>query len=170
MKKEFSPWIATPAANIFNSITRKGVYPREWVTEYVTPIPKGSNHVENEEELRPISILPDLSRDYNSILVDWLLPIIKKRMDPAQLGGVKGCSVTHYLILLYNFLTSRTDSLPNEPKSIILALMDFQKGFTKIDHNKILIGLSDWNTPDWFLKIISSFLTGRKMIVRYKGA
>ena len=74
LKKEFSPWIATPATTICNSITRTGVYPRE---------------------LRPISILPDLSRDYNNILVDWLLPIIKKRMDPAQLGGIKGCSVTH---------------------------------------------------------------------------
>ena len=147
--KKFSPWIATPATTICNSITRTGVYPRE---------------------LRPISILPDLSRDYNNILVDWLLPIIKKRMDPAQLGGIKGCSVTQYLILLYKFLASRTDSFPNEPKSIILALIDFQKGFTKIDHNKILIRLSDWNTPGWLLKIIPSYLTGRKMVVRYRGA
>ena len=169
VKKEFSPWIATPATDIFNKITTTGEYPREWVTEYVTPIGKVPSP-ETEDDLRPISILPDLSRDYNNIIVDWLLPIIKKRMDPAQLGGVKGCSVSHYLILLYNFLMSRIDSSPNQPKSVILALIDFQKGFTKIDHNKILIRLSDWGTPGWLLKIISSYLTDRKIVVRYRGA
>ena len=169
IKKEFSPWIATPAADLFNSITTSGTYPEEWKTEFVTPINKIPSP-ETEDDLRPISILPDLSRDYNSFIVDWLLPIIKERMDPAQLGGIKGCSVSHYLILLYNFLMSRINTSSNEPKSIILALIDFQKGFTKIDHNKILIRLSDWNTSGWLLRIISSYLTNRMMVVRYGGA
>ena len=40
LKKEFSAEIAVPASKIFNSITKSGTYPRQWVTEYVTPIPK----------------------------------------------------------------------------------------------------------------------------------
>ena len=34
---------------IFNEITKSGSYPRRWVTEYVTPIPK-VNPPESENE------------------------------------------------------------------------------------------------------------------------
>ena len=40
IKKEFGPWIAKPAADIFNAVTVSGVYPRDWVKEFVTPIAK----------------------------------------------------------------------------------------------------------------------------------
>ena len=101
MKAEFGPWIAGPVAHIFNCINQTGLYPRPWVVEYVTPIPK-TNAPESEDELRPISIIADLAQDYNKFLVDWLEPYIRPRMDPAQMGGAKGSSITHYLILLFN--------------------------------------------------------------------
>ena len=65
---------------------------------------------------------------------------------------------------------SKTDSSFLDPKSIIFALINFSKGFSRMSHNKILIRLSDWNTPGWLLQIIVSHLTNRRMIVRYKGA
>ena len=154
-------------ADIFNSVARKGIYTRDWSVEYVTPIPK-SKVVETEDQLRPISIVPDLCRDFSDILVKWLLPYVEKRMDPAQFGGMKGCSSTHYLILLYNFIMSRLDS--REPKSVIISQIDFRRGFTKLDHNKILIRLSDWGVPPFLLKLIVSFLTDRSLRVRYRGA
>ena len=38
LKKEFYVELASPVAEIFNSITRSGVYPRQWVREFTTPI------------------------------------------------------------------------------------------------------------------------------------
>ena len=90
-------------------------------------------------------------------------------MDPAQLGGEKGSSILPYLILLFDFIFSKTDSQQTEPHAIIAALMDFEKGFTKVNHNKVLIRLSDWGTPGWLLRVIASYLANREMIVRYKG-
>ena len=97
------------------------------------------------------------------------MPFIEDKMDPAQFGAQKGLSITHYLILLNNFIMNKTDTAPNDPNSIIIALIDFSKGFSKINHNKILTRLSDWNTPGWLLRIIASYLSDRQMIVRYRG-
>ena len=171
VKKEFAPWIAGPAADIFNTITRSGEYPRSWVKEYVTPIPK-SSLVESLDDLRLISILEDLVKDYNNLVARWIQPIIEKRMDPAQMGGIKGHSITHYLILLFNFIFSHASSKHPAPQTYatIASILDYSKGFTRMSHNQILTRLSDWKTPGWLLKVIASYLTDRKMIVRYKGA
>ena len=75
LKSEFSPELAGPVANIFNSITRSGSYPRQWVTEFVTPIPKVTPP-ENEDDLRNISLTADLSKDYKNFLSEWLMPFI----------------------------------------------------------------------------------------------
>ena len=122
-----------------------------------------------EDDLRPIAIIADLARDYNNLVAEWLKPILKRRMDPAQLGGEKCSSITHYLVILFNFIFRNTDSSQRTPKSVIAALIDLSKGFTRINHQKVLIRLSDWGTPGWLLRVIASYLTGRSMVVRSKS-
>ena len=124
---------------------------------------------ESEDSLRPISLTSDLSRDYNKLLVSWLLPYTQKHMDPAQLGGAKGNSITLALILYYHFIATNVDNVSRDKKSVIAAYIDMSKGFQKISHKNILIRLSDWGVPSWLLKIVASYLTGRSMVVNYKG-
>ena len=143
ISKEFAPFLAAPIADLFNTILLTGHYPRQWVTEYITPIPKSAESLETEADIRPITIIPNTAKLFNSFIADWLQPIIKPRMDPAQLGGEKGSSILHYLILLFEFIFSDTDSQKTEPHAVIAALVDFEKGFTKVNHNKVLIRLSD---------------------------
>ena len=128
LKKEFFVELATPVADLFNSITRSGEYPRQWVIEYATPIPKVSP-VESEDDLRPISLTADLSKDYENFLMEWLEPYVKKKMDPGQMGGIKGCSITHYLITLFDFILNRTDTRDSVPRAVVVALIDYSKGF-----------------------------------------
>ena len=89
LKKEFVPELAKPLAHIFNTITRTGEYPRQWVTEFVTPIPKVTLP-ETEDDLRNISLTADLSKNYEQFLADWLTLFKKKRIDPGQFGGLGG--------------------------------------------------------------------------------
>ena len=167
LKKEFLRELSSPAATIFNSITKSGCYPRQWVTEYVTPIPKVTPP-ETEDDLRNISLTADLSKDYEKILAQWLMPYIMKRMNPGQFGSLSGHSTAHYLITLFHFILSNTDT-SNIPKAVMLALVDFSKAFNRINHAKVIIRLSDWGVPGWLLRILVSYLTGRSMILRYKG-
>ena len=99
LRKEYAPFLATVACKIFNNINKTGMYPRKWVYEYVTPVPKGTDFPDSEDEVRPISIIPDLARDYNRWVVKWLEPYLKQRMDPGQFGGRKGMSISHLLIV-----------------------------------------------------------------------
>ena len=163
LKKEFAPEFAGPAATIFNSITKSGFYPRQWVTEFVTPIPKVTPP-ENEDDLRNISLTADLSKDYENFLADWLMPYIQKRIDPGQFGGLRGHSISHYLITLYNFILSHTDS-SSIPRAVMVALIDFSKAFNRINHAKVIVRLSDWGVPGWLIRTLISYLTGRSMIL-----
>ena len=156
------------ATDIFNAINSSGQYPRQWVKEFITPVNK-IPQPKTEDDLRPISITADLSRDYNKFLADWLLRFIKPRLDPGQMGGTKGGSTLHYLVLLFRFILSNTDRPDKGPRAVLTTMVDFSKGFTRICHNRTLIRLSDWGVPAWLLKIVASYLTNRTMIVRYKG-
>ena len=115
IKREFYPKLSTPVADIFTEINKSGKYPRQWVKEYVTPVQKVPLP-ESEDQLRPISLTADLSRDYNKLLVSWLLTYIQKRMDPAQFSGTKGNSITLALILYYHFIVSNLDNVTKDRK------------------------------------------------------
>ena len=78
LKREFNVEFAVPVAEIFNSITKSGAYPRQWVKEFIIPIPKVPI-VESEDDLRNISLTADLSKDYESFIADWLEPYVSKK-------------------------------------------------------------------------------------------
>ena len=149
-----------------NSITSTGKYPHSWKKEYVTPIPK-VHPPSTEDDLRNISLTPFLSKIYEWFLFNWLLPFLLPHIDPGQLGGLKGCSTTHYLIKLYHFIQKIGDMPNNLPHSVLLALIDFSKAFNRIDHNLLITILSDYEVPGWLLKICFSYLSNRRMIVRF---
>ena len=48
-------------------------------------------------------------------------------------------------------------------------MVDFEKAFNRIDHNLLIVKLSDMGVPGWLLKVVMGFLTNRRMIIRYKG-
>ena len=73
------------------------------------------------------------------------------------------------MITLYDFILSHTDT-SRVPKAVLVALIDFSKAFNRINHGKVIVRLSDWGVPGWLLKILISYLSGRSMILRYKGA
>ena len=103
LKKEFLPELCGPATIIFNLITKTGLYPRQWVTEYVTPIPKISLP-QSEDNLRPISLTAFPSKVLEQFIVGWLLDVFGHKLDFRQYGGVRGSSICHYLMEFLTFI------------------------------------------------------------------
>ena len=93
--KEFTPEFAFPVTKIFNKITKSACYPRDWVREYQTPIPKIPSP-QTEDDIRNIAKTNFLSKQYERFIADWILPIVEPFLDPGQCGGLKGSSITHY--------------------------------------------------------------------------
>ena len=121
---------------------------------------------ESEDDLRPISLTPFFSKVTEHFVVMWLMEYIKDKIDFRQYGGLKGNSITHYLIELLNFILSCQDS--NDQTAVLAVLVDFSKAFNRQNHNLLITKLSDMGVPAWLLRIVISFLSDRKMRVRYK--
>ena len=108
-----------------------------------------------------------MSKVYESFIAGWLLPIIQPFLDPGQCGGLKGLSVTHYLIKLLEFVHSTWDK--RQPHAVLAACVDLSKAFNRVDHSLVIQDLHDMHTPPWLLKIIISYLSNRSMILSYNG-
>ena len=100
-------------------------------------------------------------------MMKWLLLYIGHKIDRNQFGGLKGNSVTHYLIEFINFILFNQDL--TEPHAVIATLVDFSKAFNRVNHNIVIAILSRMGVPGWLLKIVASFLSQRELIVRFKG-
>ena len=125
--QEFSPELSYPVRRIINSMFQSYEWPDHWKTENVIPIAKIKNP-ENEDDLRPISLTPFYSKVAEHFVVSWLMEFIGHKLDFRQYGGLKGNSITHYIIEFVNFILSSQDS--QEQTAILACMVDFQKPLT----------------------------------------
>ena len=145
---------------------QSGQWPSHWKLEHVIPIGK-VQIPETEDDLRPISLTPFFSKVAEHFVAKWLLDYVGDKLDFRQYGGLKGNSISHYVIELLNFILSCQDS--SDQVAILAATVDFSKAFNRQNHNLLITKLSDMGVPGWLLKIVIAFLKDRKMQVNYKG-
>ena len=162
---EFSCELATPMTVIFNSILKTLKYPKQWIVEYQIPIPK-SNPPSSEDELRNIAKTTFFSKVFESFLSEWLLPIVEPYLDPCQYG-LKGASINHYLLKILKFVHEYLDL--KDPHAVVMAMVDLSKAFNRVSHQMVIEDLYNMHVPPWLLLILVSYLTGRTMILTYKG-
>ena len=105
--KHCSATLSVPVTAIFNRITTSAEYPNPWKIEEQNALAK-VNPPESEDDVRNIAKTPFFSKVYESFIGGWLLPIIKPFLDPGQCG-LKGFSITHYLIKLLHFVHTTLD-------------------------------------------------------------
>ena len=164
--RRYATLLAEPSSVIFNKITHTSKYPDQWKTEHQVPIPK-SFPPNSEDDIRNISKTHFLSKVYESFIAGWLLPIIEPYLDPGQCGGLKGLSVSHYLIKLLDFVHINWDK--RQPYAVLATCVDLSRAFNRVDHSLVVQDLFDMHTPSWLLKVIISYLSNRSMILTYNG-
>ena len=71
---------------------------------------------------------------------------------------------------MLDFIHKNIDNAKKKPTAVLAGLVDFSKAFNRIDHNIIVTILSDLNIPTCALRLITSYLSNRKMCVPYNGA
>ena len=152
--KEFTPELAVPITKIYNKITETGEYPRQWVTEYQIVIPKVKPPL-TEDDTRNIASTSFFSKQYESFIGDWILPYIEPYIDPGQCGGLRGSSITHYLVKLLHFVHSYLDL--KQPHAVLLVLVDLEKAFNRVSHKQVIEDLAEMHVPGWLLLILISY-------------
>ena len=92
---------------------------------------------------------------------------VGSEIDWSQYGGTRGRSSSHNIIDMITYILYNQDL--KEPNVILMAMIDFEKAFNRLNHIKLLTKLHDMNTPGWLLHIIKGFLENRSLVVHYKG-
>ena len=166
---EFLPELTAPVAAIYREAIASHTWPEPFKKEYHLPINKVPLP-KSEDDLRNLGLTPFLSKRLEWFLIKWIWPYIAPHLDTDQLGGLPGCSVEHYLIQMLDFIHRSLDRNNKEPTAVLVGLVDFSKAFNRMNHNILVTILAELNIPTCALRLIVSYLSQRKMCVRYNGA
>ena len=96
----------------------------------------GIRNPPTKDDLRVISLTAFFSKVMEKFVVEWLMSYIKDKIDPKQFGGLKGNSISHYMIELINFILFNQDY--NLPIAVLLSAINFSKAFNRVNHNLII--------------------------------
>ena len=154
--------LAPAVTIIFNSVFRSGRWPSAWKTETTVVIPKVPNPA-NLGDCRNISCTPFLSKVLEGVLLDDLRAEVP--LDPSQYGGMKGCSVDHLLVDLFEAVL---EPLERGSPSLVLGI-DYEKAFNRLDHEECLRQLEALGASTTSIDLIRAFLTDRSMCIRVGG-
>ena len=87
--KDCSHHLAAPVTAIFNSSLREGVLPKLWKSATVIPLPKKYPPHTVENEIRPISLTPILTKVFESLVLKWVDICVKPQIDDWKFGGME---------------------------------------------------------------------------------
>ena len=94
---EFLPELVPPIAAIYREAVATHTWPEPYKKEYHLPISKVSLP-KSEDDLRNLGLTPFFSKRLEWFLIKWIWPYIEHHIDVDQLGGLPGCSVSHYFM------------------------------------------------------------------------
>ena len=151
---------APPVAIIFNRILSTGTWPKGWKQEHLTILPKVSNPG-NLGECRNNSCTALLSKLLEGVVQKKLREELTE--DPRQFGGIKGSSVDHMLIDLWDKVLGALD---DGSSAVAIAGIDFEKAFNRMEYSVCLDQLNRLGASQGSRRLIWSFLHGRTMAIK----
>ena len=160
--RDFASLLSEPLAAIFNASLREGYFPPVWKSAEVVPVPKTQPAISIQNDLRPISLLPTVSKVFEAIVGRWFLSFVEPYLDNCQFGCRKGRSTLHALVAVIHAWMSCLDS----GGSVRTVFVDFRKAFDLVDHNVLFTKLFKYQMPNFMLKWFSAYLSNRHQRVR----
>ena len=160
--KEGALFLAEPLCHIFNSCLLDRFMPTVWKHGIVAPVPKTSPP--KLDNLRPITVLPVISKLLEKIVLSSSRNFLLKHIDKQQFGYVPHSSTTSAMIHFYDRITKLLEC--DETLAVAALSMDFSKAFDTVSHSRLISKLWDHPFPVEFVEWISSYLSNRTQSVR----
>lgn len=137
-----------------------------WKYSFLLPVPKVSS-ITSMSDLRPISILPTLSKIFERVLESQLREYINKHslLPPIQSGFRKNHSCTTALLKVTDDILEAAD----RGDLTGLVLLDYSRAFDKLNHQLLLAILKFLGLECRALKLVESYLSDRTQSVRLNG-
>ena len=156
--KHCTPVILKHITHIVNCCLELGYFPSCWKTSLIRPLPKVNNPA-NYGDLRPVSVLPALSKVLEKIVYGQLYTYVVQNsiLNSHQSGFRKQHSTTTVLVDIVDDIFGATD----DGDASLLVLLDFSKAFDTLDHSLLCAKLRYYGLDDTSLKFFVSYLGGR---------
>ncbi|XP_061725406.1 uncharacterized protein LOC133531290 [Cydia pomonella] len=151
-------------ARLFNGILRSGHFPDIWKTGRVIVLPKPGKDRKDPKNYRPITLLCNLSKVFERMLLRHLSPHITPR--PEQFGFRSQHSTTLQLTRVLHHMGAAL----NKKEFTVAVLLDMEKAFDRVWHDGLIYKLSLSTAPRRIVRVIASFLTDRRFHVQVESA
>lgn len=152
--------------SLFNAIFRVQYFPDMWKVSIISMIHKPGKPPDNVTSYRPISLLPILSKVYERILLNRILPLLEENgaVPKHQFGFRKHHSTIEQV---HRVCDKIRHSL--ETKQYCSAVfLDIQQAFDKVWHKGLLSKIKTY-LPHTFYNLMKSYLSNRMFQVRESG-
>lgn len=145
---------------ICNAILRFQYYPPRWKKAKVILIPKPGKPLNNVNSYRPISLISNLSKIFEKIVLERLNLCIQKDylIPEEQYGFVKGHSTIHQIARIVELIL-KNKNLSTPTGGIFL---DIAKAFDRVWHEGLLYKLIKLKIPAYLIILINSYLSNRQ--------
>ena len=129
----------------------------------VVPVPKCSPPKVVEQDLRPISLSPQIAKVMEELTLDSLLKQVCDKLDSHQFALAGKKSTTDALVY---FLQVIPEALDQGDTYARIFFTDFSKGFDLVDHNILIPEMELLGVHEATIRWIGSLLTDRSQRVR----
>lgn len=149
---------------VFNSIIRTGHFPIQWKTAEIILIQKPGKPPEEIASYRPISLLPLMSKLFESLLKNRLEPILEElQIIPAFQFGFRR---QHSTIEQIHRIVKRISQDLEEKKYCSAMFLDINQAFDRVWHQGLMYKLRKILPVNYFC-ILKSYLQDRHYRVKY---
>lgn len=155
---------AKPLYIIFTAIFRKAKFPTLWKNAYVSPILKKGSP-DDVLNYRPISILCNFSKVFESILYKHIYYNLKSFISPDQHGFMQKRSTVSNLACFTQFSSSVLDN----GGQVDTIYLDFQKAFDQIDLYVLLDKLQQYGITNELIALLTDYLFDRRQFVKFRN-
>lgn len=166
MIKYCCPFIEKYITHIVNCCIEKNYFPSNWKCALVTPLQKNSNP-QTFSDLRPISILPAISKILEKILYNQIYNYFNQQslFSPYQSGFRPAFSTVSALAQVTDDIIRACD----ESKVTGMVLLDYSKAFDKINHDLFCAKLNYYGFNNPAIQFVKSYLYNRRQIVTFSN-
>ena len=164
--RECAEVLSKPLASLFSASMSAGIVPNDWKCAHVVPIYKADGK-SNQNNYRPISLLPIISKVMESIVNDHLC----KHLFGLRLisNHQYGFHPNHSTLDLLSSTTQKwTDALDKGQEVKVVAL-DISRAFDSVWHNGLLTKLMSFGIGGCLYRWLRDFLHARSLKVIING-
>ena len=156
--------LSVPLQKIFSLSLSSGSFPQQWKYSYVCPIHKSGNK-SDITNYRPISIISHIPKIFESIITNMISTLFKYVISENQHGFFAARSACTNLLCYQNKILNAFD----KGHQIDSVYTDFSKAFDKVNHQVLLMKLSNNGLSGPLLSWFKTYLSERFQIIRYKN-